>query len=94
MSEDLNNEVIKIFIEGWLVRYDNFLLIHNFVEKEINNHKVMFRLIEGNLELYIPSTQQILKAIQIQKIESAQCIAFAMQAYIEIKKSLMQFEEA
>lgn len=81
----LNYEVIKIFIEGWLVRYHGFYLVDNRVEKIHATNKIVFQLLNSSLELRNISENRVLVSILLPEyVESKDCIAIAMKLYLEI----------
>ncbi|MGG2096813.1 MULTISPECIES: hypothetical protein [Acinetobacter] len=83
MTEDnLNDEVIKIFIESWLVKYENFTLVQQSLEKSFNDYKIVFRLRGRQLELCSINEAKVLKIVQIPDVDTDKCIAFAMEAYL------------
>lgn len=82
---DLNKEVIKIFIEGWLVRHHGFILKNNQVEKNEKVRTLIFHLIEDKLELYDISNKQVIISIELPKlIASKDCISLAVRYCIDI----------
>ncbi|KXZ62331.1 hypothetical protein [Acinetobacter venetianus] len=89
MNEDnLNDEVIKIFIESWLVKYENFTLVQQSLEKSFHDYKVVFRLRGRQLELFSLNECKVLESIPISDIDADKCIAFAMEAYLVFHKTI------
>lgn len=83
----LNEEVIKIFIEGWLIKYHGFSLINNRVSKNNNRFNLLFQLDKSTLELRDLRQDKVLISIEIpEHIDSKDCIAFAMKFYIQVAK--------
>ncbi|ENU33384.1 hypothetical protein [Acinetobacter parvus] len=65
IEDNLNDEVIKIFIESWLVKYENFILIQHSLEKSFNGYRVIFRLNGHQLELFSIDDHKVLEKVQI-----------------------------
>lgn len=94
MNEDnLNDEVIKIFIESWLVKYENFTLVQQSLEKSFNDYKVVFRLRGRQLELFSLNECKVLESIPISDIDADKCIAFAKQAYIAFHRAICEIKK-
>ena len=82
---ELNYDVIKIFIEGWLVSYHGFSLNGNQVEKLHLTSRIVFQLHNIELELKDVSQERVLVSILLPKyIDSKDCISIAMKSYLEI----------
>lgn len=81
----LNEEVVKIFIEGWLVRYHSFSLFNNQVEKISDEVRIVFELRDSRLELKNVLQDRILSSIKIARdMDAKDCMSFAMQSYLQI----------
>lgn len=81
----LNEEVIKIFIEGWLVKYHDFSIINDRVSKDKDGFNLLFQLDGSILELRDVYQEKVLISIKIpEDIDSKDCIAFAMKFYIQV----------
>ncbi|MDR7016083.1 hypothetical protein [Acinetobacter sp. 3657] len=93
IEDNLNDEVIKIFIESWLVKYDNFTLMQHFVEKSFNGYKVVFRLNGRQLELFAIDDHKVLERVQIVDVDTNKCIAFAMKAYLVFHKAICEIKK-
>lgn len=91
---NLNDEVIKIFIESWLVKYENFILKQHFVEKSFNDYRVAFRLNDRQLELYAIDDHKVLEKVQILDMDTNKCIAFAMEAYLVFHKTICELKKS
>jgi len=85
---NLNDEVIKIFIESWLAKYEGFILIEHVLEKSFNSYRVAFRLKDRQLELYAIDDNKVLERVQIVDVDTNKCVAFAMEAYLVFHKSI------
>ncbi|OTG78528.1 hypothetical protein B9T23_00055 [Acinetobacter terrae] len=82
---ELNDEVIKIFIEGWLVKYHFFSLCNDKVEKRRNGVRVIFGLYNSRLELKDVAQDRVIISIEIPKdINSKDCMSFAMKSYLQV----------
>lgn len=93
MDNSLNDEIIKIFIESWLVKYENFTLIQHSVEKSFNGYKVVFRLNDRQLELFAIDDHKVLERVQIVDVNTNKCIAFAMEAYLVFHKTICEIKK-
>lgn len=62
---ELNDEIIKTFIESKLVEYDGFVLIGNHLEKSFNGFDVIFEAKDKQLLLYSISNGKILKSLSL-----------------------------
>lgn len=91
---NLNDEVIKIFIESWLVKYENFILKQHFVEKSFNDYRVAFRVNDRQLELYAIDDHKVIEKVQILDIDTNKCIAFAMEAYLVFHKTICELKKS
>lgn len=82
---ELNYEVIKIFIEGWLVKYHGFSLNDNQVEKLNSTNRIVLQLHNSELELKNISEDRVLVSIHLPEyIDSKDCISIAMKSYLQI----------
>ena len=80
---ELNNEVIKIFIEGWLVKQDRFCL----VDRQVKRGDVVFDLTDNILVLKnIRSEKQFIAITIPYDLQPRDCIAFAVKSYYEISQ--------
>lgn len=80
---ELNSEVIKIFIEGWLVKQDCFCL----VDRQVKRGDVVFDLTDNILVLKnIESKKQYIAITIPYDLQLSDCIAFAMKSYCEISQ--------
>ena len=78
---ELNEEIIKIFIESWLVKCQSFLLFDDQVEKRTDGNRILFQLLNSKLEL----KDMLMISIEIPKdMNSKECILFAKNSYLEI----------
>ncbi|GEM_PF-5655532 len=93
VEDNLNDEVIKIFIESWLVKYENFTLIQHPVEKSFNGYRVAFSLNDKQLELYTFDDHKVLERVQIVDVDTTKCIAFAMEAYLVFHKKICEIKK-
>ena len=83
----LNTEVIKIFIEGWLVKYHDFSIIDDRVGKDENGFNLLFQLDGCILELIDVKQKNVLISTEIpEDLDAKDCIAFAMRFYIQVAK--------
>lgn len=83
----LNKEVIKIFIEGWLVKYHGFSIINDRVGKDKEGFNLLFQLDGSILELRDVYQEKVLVSIEIpEDLDAKDCIAFAMRFYIQVAK--------
>ena len=81
----LNEEVIKIFVEGWLVKYHGFSLVNDKVEKNIYEFNFIFQLLNSRLELKDLLQEKVIISIEIpEDMDSKDCISFAMKFYLQI----------
>lgn len=81
----LDEEIIKIFIEGRLVRYHSFSLFNDQVEKSSDGARIIFELRDSRLELKNVSQDRILSSIKIPSdMDSKDCMSFAMKSYLKI----------
>lgn len=94
VEDNLNDEVIKIFIESWLVKYENFTLIQNSVEKSFNGCRIAFRLNDRQLELYTVDDNKVLERVQIVDVDTNKCVAFAMDAYLVFHKTICEIKKS
>jgi hypothetical protein len=80
---ELNNEVIKIFIEGWLVKQDRFYLVN----EQVKRGDVVFDL-KGNILVLknIKSEKQFITITIPYDLQPSDCIAFAMKSYCRISQ--------
>lgn len=85
---NLNDEVIKIFIESWLAKYEGFILIEHVLEKSFNSYRVAFRLNDRQLELYAIDDNKVLERVQIVDVDANKCVAFATKAYLIFHKTI------
>jgi len=82
---ELNYEVIKIFIEGWLVRYHGFSFNDNQVEKLNLTNQIVLQLHNSELKLKNIYEDKVLVSILLPEcIDSKDCISIAMKSYLEI----------
>lgn len=94
IEDNLNDEVIKIFIESWLVKYENFILKQCFVEKSFSGYRVAFRLNDRQLQLYSIDDHKVLERVQIVDVDTNKCIAFAMEAYLIFHKAICEIKKS
>lgn len=81
----LNEEVIKIFIEGWLVRYHGFSLVNDQVVKNSDGIKIVFQLLNSRLELKDLLQEGVVISIEIpEEMDSKDCMSFAMKSYLQV----------
>lgn len=84
---NLNEDVIKIFIEGWLVRYHGFSLVENQVMKNSDRFKFVFQLFNSKLELKDLLQDRVVIAIEIpDEMNSKECMSFAMESYLRVSQ--------
>lgn len=82
---ELNYEVIKIFIEGWLVGYHGFTLNDDHVEILNSSKLIVFQLHNSELKLKNVSEDRVLVSILLpENIDSKDCILIAIKSYLEI----------
>lgn len=82
---ELNYEVIKIFIEGWLVSYHGFILNGNHVEKINLTSRIVLQLCNSEIGLKNISEDKVLVSILLPEyIDSKDCISIAIKLYLEI----------
>ena len=93
VEDNLNDEMIKIFIESWLVKYENFTLMQHSIEKSFNGFKVGFRLNSRELELFVIDDHKVLEKVQIVDMKEDKCIAFAMKAYLVFHKTICEIKK-
>lgn len=94
VQDNLNDEVIKIFIESWLVKYENFVLTNYSLEKSFNGYKVAFRLKDRQLELFTIDEYKLLERVQIIDVETSKCLAFAIEAYLVFHKTICEIKKS
>jgi hypothetical protein len=83
----LNKEIIKIFIEGWLVKYHDFSIIGDGVGKDKGGFNLLFQLDGSILELRDINQKKVLISIEIpEDLDAKHCMAFAMRFYIQVAK--------
>ena len=83
----LNNEIIKIFIEGWLVKYHDFSIIDDRIIKNKDEFNLLFQLDGCILELIDVKQKKVLISTEIpEDLDAKDCIAFAMRFYIQVAK--------
>ena len=81
----LNEEVIKIFIEGWLVKYHGFSLVNDQVEKNSDGFNFIFQLLNSRLELKDLLQEKVVISIEIpEEMDSKDCMSFAMKSYLQV----------
>lgn len=81
----LNEEVIKIFIEGWLVKYHGFSLVNDQVEKNSDGVNFIFQLLNSRLELKDLLQEKVVISIEIpEEMDSKDCMSFAMKSYLQV----------
>lgn len=93
VENNLNDDVIKIFIESRLVKYEGFNLEQDYIGRSFNRCDVVFRLNERNLELVSIEENKVLKEVSIVDMEAKECIAFAKQAYIVFHQAICEIEK-
>lgn len=92
-ESNLNDEVIKIFIESWLVKYENFVVMQHSIEKSFNGFKIGFRLNCRVLELFAIDDYQVLEKVQIVDMKEDKCIAFATKAYLVFHNTICEIKK-
>ncbi|MDM1769979.1 hypothetical protein [Acinetobacter indicus] len=81
----LNEEIIKIFIEGWLVKYHSFSLVNDQVVKNSDGVKIVLQLLNSRLELKDLLEERVVISIEIpEEMDSKDCISFAMKFYLDV----------
>ncbi|MEQ1310719.1 hypothetical protein [Acinetobacter sp. XH1639] len=94
VENNLNDEVIKIFIESRLVKYENFNLVQGSIGRSFNRYDVVFRLNERHLELVSIEENKVLEKVQIVDMEASECIAFAKQAYMVFHQTICEIKKS
>jgi hypothetical protein len=94
MAEDnLNDEVIKIFIESLLVKHEGFTLMKHAIERSFNGYSIGFRLNVRQLELFTIDDNKVLERVQIVDMAASECITFAKQAYMILHRVICEIEK-
>lgn len=93
VENNLNDEVIKIFIESRLVKYENFNLVQGSIGRSFNRYDVVFRLNERHLELVAIEENKVLQEVPIVDMEAKECIAFAKQAYMVFHQAICEIKK-
>ncbi|UUM28382.1 hypothetical protein NQU59_04460 [Acinetobacter colistiniresistens] len=93
VENNLNDEVIKIFIESRLVKYECFKQVQDYIGRSFNRCDVVFRLNERNLELVSVEENKVLQEVPIVDMEAKESIAFAKQAYMVFHQAICEIKK-
>lgn len=90
---ELNDEIIKIFIESKLVEHDGFVLVGNHLENSFNGFEVIFEARGRQLLLYSKRDSELLRSISLVDMEPYNCIEFSMKSYYSFKECLSEVKK-
>lgn len=90
---ELNDEIIKIFIESKLVECDGFTLVGSYLEKSYNGYIVVFKAENRQLLLHSTNDNKDLKSINLVDMKACKCIEFSIQSYNTFKECLSEIKK-